>query len=100
MLGLEKGKGGRLTLHHEARNDAVKDTALVCKRLPIPPHPMLPSAELPEILCSRCHHILVQLEHYPPPLVIPKWSYVKVHPWPARAWCFLHSQWEVGPLRG
>ena len=67
-----------LALDHEPRDDPVKRTALVGKGLPILAHSMLASTQLPEVLSCRRHGILIQLKDYAAPLVLPKWSNVKV----------------------
>ena len=80
------------TLHHKARYDAMKGASLVCERLPILPHSMLPSAKLPKVLSSCCHHILVELNDYSTSLVIPKRSNIQVHPWSVCTWSGLQAR--------
>ena len=78
-----------LALDHEARDDAVERTPFISKGLPILAHPMLAGTQLPEILSCRRHGILIQLKDYSAPLVLPKWSNVKVHSGSVRPGRFL-----------
>ena len=78
-----------LALDHEARDDPVKGAALKAKGLPILAHPMLAGTQLPEILSCCRHSILIELKDYSAPLVLPKWSNVKVRSGSVRPGRFL-----------
>ena len=89
-----------LALDHEARDDPVKGAALIGQWLPILAHSMLAGTQLPEILSCRRHGILIQLKDYPAPLVLPKWSNVKVHPGPVRPGRFLQVSTATSAVKG
>ena len=66
-------------MDHEARDDPVEGAALVGQGLPILAHSMLARTQLPKVFSCRRHSILIQLKDYSAPLVLPKWSDVKIH---------------------